>query len=683
MISFTATTTLFVFLMILAWAGFFDPAARFDNGSIIKNINQEIGQDTGIVQDFLRELQTRFSATLKEPAVRRSFLPNQNAEDIPERSRLYDSLMDAQSGLRSVRFIDQGGGRIHYSTYSQDILSQKGEFVSYRTYNSSMDEIAFESIAAPGGGEPRIILDEQGEQLIFSMPFYDSLDVYRGTALFSLSLQAVSERLVNKGRIGAREGIAILQAPAGIILGLPGDGRDVLIPAIASIWRLQLLSLTPLEPGNSAVPAMISSRTDQGIYVGRLVDGAIVAFPRSMWILSAAFFCTAYLTIFLIFNFRQDTMTIVKSRVESLQTVLIEEYHNRKGPADWGRWSRELEQRREVVREEIKRDIKSRREKRLDIEIDACINNAWAELVAIIRSGTETPVPVFNEARLEEIVKRVLRTVNGNFASGRQAFVENRAAPETITGTQVPPGCGGVSGGRIAAFTRKAAAAENITEIEELTSGKETKVAIKDDGYKTNPVENEEIPGELEELEELEDIEELEELGEPAGKDETPSFQDPPALPREDIAVLAREIEFTPLPEDETGTAGGSSLSDLEIVSPFITMLSDLGMGSGVPADETGNPGGGIPEEGDGSSSLTQKTAPVKTSKLEMLGNYQVSLVYRPFTLENVPPEDLTPAEPVIVSRNGVNYINTAALEDEADMPLDKDFQRLVNSVLK
>jgi hypothetical protein len=60
-----------------------------------------------------------------------------------------------------------------------------------------------------------------------------------------------------------------------------------------------------------------------------------------------------------------------------------------------------------------------------------------------------------------------------------------------------------------------------------------------------------------------------------------------------------------------------------------------------------------------------------------------MSLVYRPFTLENVPPQDLGPAEPVIKSRNGVNYINTAALGNEADMPIDKDFQRLVNSVLK
>jgi hypothetical protein len=403
------------------------------------------------------------------------------------------------------------------------------------------------------------------------------------------------------------------------------------------------------------------------------VDGALVFFPRNTWILSAAFFCTAYLAIFLIFNFRQDTMTVVKSRVQILQTALIEEYHNHKGPADWGSWSRELEQRREAVRQEIRRDIKGRRGKRLDMEIDACINNAWTELVAIIRSGTEPAVPAFSEARLEEIVKRVLRTAGGEIASGGQAFAENQARPKTVTGTQVPQGHPGVSGGRIAALTRKPAATEDMTEFEKLTSVKEIKTVIKDDGHKTNPVENEKIPEELEELEELED---LEELGGPIAE-EAPS--DPFPFPERDIAVLAREIEFTPLPEDETGTAGGNSLSNLEIVSPFVTMLSDLDAGPEVPAKGTENPGG-IPENGEKAPGT--KEAPARTSKLEILdGNYQMSLVYRPFTLENVPPQDLTPAEPVIISRNGVNYINAAAL-DEAE-PLDEGFQRLVNSVLK
>jgi hypothetical protein len=693
LISFAAAIALFAVFMALAYAGLFDPAAAgFYNPSIVKTINRDIEEDTGTVQDFLRELQNRFSAALDEPAVRHSFLPNRSAGDILERSRLFNFLLNTQNGLQSVRFIDAGGARIHYSTYSADILSQAGGLVSYRNYNSGADEISFETVAAPSGGGPRIIPDEKRERLIFSLPFYDSRDAYRGTALFSLSIQAVSERLIREGRVNAGENVSILQSPAGIVLGLPDDGKDAIVPAIASIWRLQLLNLTSLEPAETGTSlALISSRTDQGLYVGRLVDGAVVSFPPFMRIiLPAAFFCTAYLTIFLLFNFRQDAMTIVQARIKSLQTTLIEEYHNRKGPVDWTRWGRELEQRREMVRMEIKRDIKGRRGKRLDKEIDACINSAWADLVAIIRSGAEPPVPVFNEGRIEEIVKRVLRTAGGNAVSGGRSLVENQGRLETVTGTQVSREKRlGVSGGRIMASTRNPAAknsgtAEDTIKAKKLTSEKEKEKVPKDDLYEAKRNETGEVPEELEELEELEDLEELEELGAPgpaARPAEETAF---PANPSgEDISVLAREIEFTPLPEDETGSAGGNSLSNLEIVSPFVTMLSDLDDGSEVPADKQEKPSVGKPENKEEEASGPIKAAPAKTSKLEILdGNYQMSLVYRPFTLENIPPQDLGPAEPVIRSRNGVNYINAAALGNEADIPLDKDFQRLVNSVL-
>jgi hypothetical protein len=648
-ISLIIAIILFAVFTVLAYTGLFDLVeAKFYNPSIIRAVNREIDRDTGTIQDFLRELQNRFSATLKEPAVQRSFLPNQSSADIFERSRLYGALLDTQSGLQGVRFIDAGGGRIHYSTNSSDILKQGADFVSYRNYNSGADEISFDSVASPGGGNPRIILDDKGERLIFSMPFYDSFDIYRGTALFYLSLRAVSVRLINEGRINIGEDVSIIQSPAGIILGLPAIGKETLIPIIASIWRLQLLNLTPLElEETGASLALISSRTEQGIYIGRLVDEDLFSFPLVMRILLlAAFFCTAYLTIFLVFNFRQDAMTIVRTRIKNLQSTLIEEYHNRKGPADWNRWGRELEQRREEVRREIKRDIKLLRRKPLDKEIDAYINNAWTELVAVIRSSTEPLIPVLDEVQLEEIVHRVLRAAGGNLVPGGQAIMENQTHRDTAAGTPVLKGRRpGASGGRIIEFTRNPALKERVMAEENVNSDEDLE-------------ELEEVE-ELEELEELGGLEELEEPAAAAGK-ARPSGNRPPS--GDEIAALASEIEFTPSSSDESDSAG-ESLADFEIVSPFPSMLSDL----------------------DGKPVLEEDAAPVKTSKLEMLdGNYQMSLVYRPFTMgKSFPPPYLPSAELVVKARNGVNYINNAALKNEAKIPLDKDFQLLVNSVLQ
>jgi hypothetical protein len=676
LISLITTMALFAVFMVLAYTGFFDPtAAGFYNPSIIKTIRREIELDTGAVQDFLWELQNRFRGTLKEPAIRRSFLPNQSAGDVQERSRLYDLLMNTQQGLQGIRFIDPGGARIHYSTYSQDMIGQTRGIVSYRNYNSNGEDISFETLAAPSGGEPRIIPDEKRGALIFSLPFYDASDIYRGTALFSLSMRAMTERLISAGRIGAGEEAVLLRAPAGVVLGLPGDGRERIIPAVASIWRLQLLNLTPLDPAEAGTaPALISSRTTEGMYVGRLVEGAFIFFPPGMRIiLLVSFFCTVYLTVFLIVNFRQDAMTIVQARIKSLQAALIEEYHNHKGPINWNRWNQELESRREAIRMEIKRDIKGRRGKHLDKEIDARINAAWIELGAILRNDMEPPVQVISESRIEEIVKRVLRKIGGNLVPDRSGLMENSPPLETMTRTQIPRGKSqGASSRRIMASTRNSARMKNMEKIWKLTLGKGEKTMAKDDRDAINPVEKGEILKELAELEELEELEEIEELDgvEEFGKLVTESRS---LYPEKDISVLAREIEFTPLPEDETGSAGGSPLSDLEIVSPFGSMFSDL------EAEENEDSNA---EEEDNTASMP-KTTPNKNSKLEIIdGNYQMSLVYRPFTLENVPPQDLSPAEPVIKSRYGVNYINAAALRDEK-IQLDTDFKRLVDSVLR
>ncbi|MDR2247719.1 MAG: hypothetical protein LBE17_13790 [Treponema sp.] len=696
LISLVAAIVLFAVFSGLAY-GFFDPTADgFYNPSLIRMVRREIGQDTMTLQDFLWELQNRFSATLREPAVRRSFLPNHSADDILERSRLYGRLVETHRGLRGVRFIDTGGGGIHYSTYSQDILRQSGGRVSYRNYPGGAEGLPFETLAVPRGGESRIIPDEKGGGLIFSLPFYDASDGYRGTALFSLSIDAVSEHLASEGRIAAGEKAAVLRAPAGIILGLPDTGTQGILTAVASLWRLQLLHLTPLNPAEAGTgPALISSRTAQGMYVGRLVEGAFVFFPRAVRIiLLISFFCTAYLTVFLIVNFRQDTMTIVRARIKNLQAALIEEYRNRKGTGDWNRWGRELEQRREAVRMEIKRGIKGRRGKRREAEIDACIDEAWTGLAAIIGSGTEAPpASVFTEARVEEIVKRVLRTkgaepvLSRTDPFGGDKLPENPPRPDTVTWTQVTqekrPGA---SGRRILTFTRNSAGmkdtkdtgvkemkdtkeVKDTRETEKLTSGKERNVATAEDTSKTGPVENEEIPEELEELEEIEELEGIEEPGGPAEAAGSEARETP--HPREDIDAVAREIEFAPLPENETGASGENPLSDLEIVSPFVTMLSDLESDAG----RHGISGAGGDEASAG--------PPAKPAKLEILDeNYRMSLVYRPFTQKNVPPEDLSPAEPVIKSRNGVNYINAAAFKDE-EIILDSNFQRLVDSVLK
>ena len=79
---------------------------RLYNPSIVKSYITENAKDAEMAQNYIFELQEKFGQTLKESAVRSSFLYNQSAEDIFERSKIFGLLMESTSGLQSVQFVD-------------------------------------------------------------------------------------------------------------------------------------------------------------------------------------------------------------------------------------------------------------------------------------------------------------------------------------------------------------------------------------------------------------------------------------------------------------------------------------------------------------------------------------------------------------------------------------------------
>ncbi|MDR1319203.1 MAG: hypothetical protein LBJ90_06215, partial [Treponema sp.] len=349
---------------------------RFYDPSIARSLARETDQSAGVIEDFFSGLDSRFSGSLNEPSIKRSFLPNQSAGDIFDRSRIYGVLLESIGGLQSVRFVDYNGIRIHFSTYAQDLLSQDRLSVAYRNYNEDPMNLPFNEIQVPAQGGLKLIMDEKNDRIIFSYPFYDSFDVYRGSAIFTVSVRAVAECLISDGRIKVGEDVSIIASPPGIVSGSPGTSKTEVLGRVSSIWSDGLLNLTPFVSPNSNVSlALLSAKIDQGIYYGHLVDESLFSFPQAMKvILLVAIFLTIYLTVFFFFNLQQDTMTIVQNRLKGLQISLIEQFYDRKGDMDWTHWTRELEQRREDIRTEVKHGIRIDRGKRAEEDIDSLID---------------------------------------------------------------------------------------------------------------------------------------------------------------------------------------------------------------------------------------------------------------------------------------------------------------------
>jgi hypothetical protein len=388
----------------------------FYNPSILKSFVNENAIDANIAATHIDELQKRFEAELKDEAIRSSFLYNQSAENIFERSRRFGILMETTVGLQAVQFIDGNGVRLHYSTSPHDIIARSVSSTSYRNYNEDPLALPYDLINVPAGGSAKYTMDEQTDRIIFSFAFNDSLDVYRGTAIFTVSIRAIADRLIAEGRIKINENISVVEDPPGILLGSPHSlnisaagvhsSRKDILEKVSAIWKSQMEERLPnipasLTTSNLAMTfnsvtidaedsgvrfSLISERTSDGLFFGRLVNDFMFAIPESMkLVLNLSIYITFYLTLFFMFNLKPNAVMIVQNRIKRLRESLFEHLFINKTVQERAKWILELEQRREEIRSELKRNLKFR--PRLEKNINSIIDKSWDELLSVLKSG--------------------------------------------------------------------------------------------------------------------------------------------------------------------------------------------------------------------------------------------------------------------------------------------------------
>ena len=699
-LSLLVSVVLAAVFSVLAFTGFFNLIeARFYNPSIANSLTREVERDAQTIQSFLDELQDRFSLALGNEAVRRSFLPNQAAQDIFERTRIYSMLIESQRGIQSVRFVDAGGLRIHFSTDPDDVISRTNETISYRNYDEIDSYVPYADIAVLSCAAPRIFLDQHNERIIFSFSFYDSMEVYRGTAFYSLSVRAIAERLISEGRLKIGENVSIVSNPPGMVSGLPlafGEAQAI-IPVISSIWQLGLFGLSTLDSGTGMSSlALISAQTSQNLLVGRVINESLFAFPQSMRvILISAIFLTLFLSIFLAFNLRPDTLTVVQNRLKNLQLSLIREYYERKGEMDWNHWYRELEQRREDVRIELKRGIKDT--PALLEDIDSLIDKSWDEILNAIGGRRETRLAI-DEDKLQNILNRML------VAAGTSPVLPGGGIPSTAVmplAEAAPPKApmtAETENDDVLIELEELSEAEELSEVEELSETEElSEVEELTEAEELSEVEELAEAEELSEVEELAEAEELAETGEFSEVEELSAVEElseadefPDVLELEiqdsadgiEISVaapipskaiwkeidIASQIEFDDqiIPETETEDL---PVDDFVIVSPFEGIRSDLKSKPGLKSDDY------------------ERTETKTSGSLEELGSdFSMSVLYKPFQQEDKgEPEELPAlAVSVITEKNGINYIDKKVKtpDKETAKALDPGLKTLVDSVI-
>ena len=434
--------------------------ARFYNPAVVNSYVNENITDAKIAESHVNDLQLKFESTLAEPAVRSSFLYNQSADDIFERSRIFGILIESTGGLQYVQFVDNNGVRLHYSTSARDIMSQNQSSTAYRNYNEDNQSLPYETVSVPDGSAAKFTMDESRDRIIFSFPFYDSMDVYRGTALFSISINALAEKLIAQGRLKFSDNISVIGEPAGILIGCPETSRAVILRSVSEIWSKSAQNYVTLDAEDSGTAfSLISDRTEQGIFFGRLVNSYLFAISEPMkLVLQVSAFLTFYLALFFLLNIKPNPVTVIRNRVRRLRDNLFEQLYINKSGQERVKWILELEQRRDEIRLQLKRGIKLN--KRLDAQVNGIIDKSWDELLAILKID-----------------------------SGVLSFVQPSAKTAAARGS-----------GEAEELLEEVESLEEIDEIEEAQEAEALEEAELDEIEEAEPVE------ELDEIEELDEL---------------------------------------------------------------------------------------------------------------------------------------------------------------------------------
>jgi len=568
-VSLLIATLLGTIFAVLAFMGIFNTIeARFYNPRITQNIRDQVTLDAETTDQYITELEQRFERFLTEGALRRSFLTNQNREDILERERLSNALMETTAGLQSIRCIDSNGKRIHYSTLKEDILRQDAQSIAYKNYGENERDVPYGHIQRAPEDPPLFRFDGAFDRILIAYPFFDDLEVYKGTILFTLSSRGLVEHLVQTGRLKIGEDVALIGSPAGIITLFPHNAEPNLSESVQTAWTQGVLGPIPLVSGTTATRfVLVSVKSPRGFFVGRIVPSQFFEFP---WIfkgiLLLSFYSTVFLITLMVLNLRQDNLSLIYQRLKRLQLALLQEYLEKKQEIDWNRWLQELEQRRDEIRKELTRGLKKKKGKAPDI--DALIDKSWDEILSALGAKKEqSPTITWDEKKLQEIFERVLASklplyLTGTGAAGTAALQQRGTAPKapTLLPKKTAPG---------AYHTADTAGAEPVEELDSLEE-------LPDADSETEPEA-------LESLEEVAPIEEVASLEDTAPIEEVENLEEvPPAEELENLEEVAsveeveglEEVAFAEEAESPEEVTSVEEEEGLEEISPIEEVAS-------------------------------------------------------------------------------------------------------------
>lgn len=486
--------------------------------------------------------------------------------------------------------------------------------------------------------------------------------------------------------------------------------------------------------------SLISSRNAKFLHVGGIFSSETLKMPFYVRILLfVCAFVTVCLIVVIFFNIRKDDSVVIKSKIRAIQIGLLNEYFEK--DVDRKKVAAMIAAQKDALTAKIKKSL-GRRGKKYGSDLDVILNKSWEDIITILSGAEKTScMAELSSSSIKEIRKvfeEVLATNTlkvENLESARKEKNPPLKTSETSVSEKLPEDLDEVEELCDAEPLEEALEAESVEEIEPLeeveplepeSDGVLEELEEPDEPEELENLEEidpaEELLPEPEELDEAEELEPLEELEEP---DELEEIEPSETIEPSECAEPSVDIAFfeTPgeLSEDETEKnetlSGPIEISGCE--QKFCTKDNSV---SFVPSENCDR----RKFEGSEPLVISDSATPLKNDSDDDFG--KDFFIYRPFDFakeksensdfestdfteseENAreaqdaaPLEELSsekdgfmfttfaendagvtelPLDAIVLGEDGVFHISSEIAKVE--MPIDEDFKKLVDSVIR
>ena len=501
--------------------------------SILRHINENLEE---IEKTFIAWNETNnelFRNFLHEEALMSTVKQDQEPSDIEERNNVISKIISTVPGFAGLRIIDSQYQKIHFSTFPEDILSKTNSMLSYKKYNDSGNLVPYQHIASADKSEVKITASTAFDVILYSLPFYDTYDVYRGTAVFYISGNSFLYHLVSQNILSISDGLALLSDESHTIIGILTGNHNIVSPelkeAVLNDWERVPQNLRTISLEGEDCWVLITKKSDFG-YIGRITEKDVFMFPMTVkYFLIFTVFVTIFLMFFLLLNIKRSRLFIAQNKIQTLHWSILKNYLKTSQKENWTELQKELEYHRHEVNAEIKKGLGKKILETKGKEVDDFLQNSWQEIFDIINktARNKSLTQDLKNVKAEELINLLMEALK----SQKDTSDKPKPTPEVEAVEDL-------------AEIKKTDAVEELDEIEEADTVEELDEAEEADAVEDlGEAEEADTVEELDELQEADAVEELDEVQEAAAVEDLAEIEEADTVEELDEAEEADAVE--------------------------------------------------------------------------------------------------------------------------------------------